>query len=356
MDTMDPMHTIHTLHTMQLGMIGLGRMGANMVRRLMADGHECVVHDVSPAPIDELAGEGAVPAPTLEELVAALEPPRNVWVMIPAAYVGDTLDRLAPLLSPDDTIVDGGNSWYRHDVDRSGPLMDRYGVHYLDVGTSGGVHGLERGYCLMIGGDTSAVQRLAPIFTSLAPGVDAAERTPGRSGDPTPEELGWLHCGPSGAGHFVKMVHNGIEYGLMQAYAEGLNVLAKANIGSAAHTADAETAPLDDPKYYQYDLDLAAVTEVWRRGSVVTSWLLDLIAEAYLADAHLDAYEGHVSDSGEGRWTIHAAIDEGVPAPVLSAALYARFESRGRADVANKVLSAMRAGFGGHHERTDSTR
>jgi 6-phosphogluconate dehydrogenase len=344
------------MQTMQLGMIGLGRMGANMVRRLMADGHECVVHDVSRAPVDELADEGAVPAHTLDELVAALRPPRNIWVMIPAAYVGGTLERLAPLLSPGDTIIDGGNSWYRHDVDRSGPLSERYGVRYLDVGTSGGVHGLERGYCLMIGGDPTAVAQLAPIFTSLAPGIEAAERTPGRSGDPTPEEQGWLHCGPSGAGHFVKMVHNGIEYGLMQAYAEGLNVLAKANIGAAIHAADAETAPLDDAKYYQYDIDLAAVSEVWRRGSVVTSWLLDLTAEAYLVDPHLDAFEGHVSDSGEGRWTIHAAIDEGVPAPVLSAALYTRFESRGRADVANKVLSAMRAGFGGHHEKTESSR
>ena len=344
------------MQTVQLGMIGLGRMGANMVRRLMADGHQCVVHDVTPDAIEALTAEGATPAATLEELVAALEPPRSIWVMIPAAYVGGTVARLAPLLSPGDTIIDGGNSWYRHDVDRSGPLLAQYGVHYLDVGTSGGIHGLERGYCLMIGGDTETVQRLAPIFTSLAPGVDAAERTPGRAGDPTPEEQGWLHCGRSGAGHFVKMVHNGIEYGLMQAFAEGLNVLATANIGAEDHPADAETAPLDDAKYYQYDIDLAAVTEVWRRGSVVTSWLLDLTAEAYLADPHLDAYEGLVSDSGEGRWTIHAAIDEGVPAPVLSAALYARFESRGRADMANKVLSAMRAGFGGHHEKTESTR
>jgi 6-phosphogluconate dehydrogenase len=344
------------MQTMQLGMIGLGRMGANMVRRLMADGHECVVHDVSPAPVEELAGEGAAGAYTLDDLVAALRPPRNVWIMIPAAYVGPTVARLAPLLAPGDTIIDGGNSWYRHDVDRSGPLMEDHGVHLVDVGTSGGIRGLERGYCLMVGGDAEAVDRLVPIFTSLAPGADAAGRTPGRSGPPTPEEQGWLHCGPSGAGHFVKMVHNGIEYGLMQAYAEGLNVLAKSNIGSAHHAADAETAPLDDARYYQYDIDLAAVTEVWRRGSVVTSWLLDLTAEAYLADPRLDAYEGHVGDSGEGRWTIHAAIDEGVPAPVLSAALYARFESRGRADVANKVLSAMRAGFGGHHERTVTSR
>ena len=340
----------------QLGMIGLGRMGANMARRLMAGGHQCVVHDVSREPVDELAAEGATPAYTLAELVAALDPPRDIWVMIPAAYVGGTIDQLAPLLSPGDTIIDGGNSWYRHDVDRSEPLLEQHGVHLVDVGTSGGIHGLERGYCLMIGGDAGAVARLEPIFTTLAPGVGAAARTPGRAGAPSPEEQGWFHCGPSGAGHFVKMVHNGIEYGLMQAYAEGLNVLAKADIGDAVHTADAETAPLDDAKYYQYDIDLAAVTELWRRGSVVTSWLLDLTAEAYLSDPQLDAYQGHVSDSGEGRWTIHAAIDEGVPAPVLSAALYARFESRGRADVANKVLSAMRAGFGGHHEKTRSTR
>ncbi len=344
------------MQSMQLGMIGLGRMGANMVRRLLAAGHDCVVYDVSAAAVDELAAEGATPAHTLQELVAALAPPRNVWVMIPAAYVGATVDDLAPLLAAGDTIIDGGNSWYRHDVDRSAPLGEQYGIHYLDVGTSGGVHGLERGYCLMIGGDHEAVERLAPIFRSLAPGVDAADRTPGRSGDPSSAEQGWLHCGPSGAGHFVKMVHNGIEYGLMAAYAEGLNVLAKANIGDVEHSADAETAPLDDAAYYQYDIDLAAVTEVWRRGSVVTSWLLDLTAEALVDDPLLDEYAGHVSDSGEGRWTIHAAVDEGVPAPVLSAAVFQRFSSRGRSDIADKVLSAMRAGFGGHHERTDSTR
>ncbi len=342
--------------TMQLGMIGLGRMGANMVRRLMADGHECVVFDVNPESVDELTGEGATPAHTLEALVAALEAPRNIWVMIPAAFVGGTVERLAPLLSPDDTIVDGGNSWYRHDIDRSAMLTEQHDVHYLDVGTSGGVHGLERGYCLMIGGDPAPVERLAPVFRSLAPGVGAADRTPGRSGDPSPAEEGWLHCGPSGAGHFVKMVHNGIEYGLMAAYAEGLNVLAKADIGDVDHSSDAETAPLDDAKYYQFDIDLAAVTEVWRRGSVVTSWLLDLTAQALVDDPMLDAFAGHVSDSGEGRWTVQAAIDEGVPAPVLSAALYQRFSSRDRSDIADKVLSAMRAGFGGHHERTESTR
>jgi 6-phosphogluconate dehydrogenase len=315
-----------------------------------------VVNDVGREPVDALISEGATGAYTLDELVGRLDPPRHVWLMIPAAFVGSTVDQLAPLLDPGDTIIDGGNSWYRHDVDRSGPLKEQYGVHYLDCGTSGGVHGLERGYCLMIGGDADAVAELAPIFSTLAPGVAAAERTPGRTGEPTPAEQGWLHCGPSGAGHFVKMVHNGIEYGLMQAYAEGLNVLATADIGSETHSTDAETAPLDDAEYYQYDIDLASVTEVWRRGSVIASWLLDLTAEAFVDDPRLDDYAGHVSDSGEGRWTLHAAIDEGVPAPVLSAALYARFESRGRAEIANKVLSAMRAGFGGHHERKDSTR
>jgi 6-phosphogluconate dehydrogenase len=341
---------------MQLGMIGLGRMGANMVRRVMADGHECVVYDRNPAPIDELAGEGATPARSLAELVDAMERPRHIWVMIPAAFVGGTVDELAPLLDEGDTIIDGGNSLYRDDIDRSAPLLAERGIHYLDVGTSGGVHGLERGYCLMIGGDRDAVEELAPIFISLAPGVDAAERTPGREGDPAPEEQGWLHCGPSGAGHFVKMVHNGIEYGLMAAYAEGINVLSKANIGALAQAHDAETAPLDDARYYQLDIDLGAVTEVWRRGSVVTSWLLDLTAEALLTDPALDAYSGHVSDSGEGRWTINAAVDEGVPAPVLSAALFQRFSSRGRSNTGDKVLSAMRAGFGGHLERKASGR
>ena len=341
---------------MQIAMIGLGRMGANMVRRLMADGHECVVHDVAEDPIVALEAEGANGVRTLEELVAELTQPRHLWIMVPAAFVGSTVDRLAPLLSPDDTIVDGGNSWYRDDVDRAEQLRAGFGINYLDVGTSGGIHGLERGYCLMVGGDTAAVQRMAPIFDALAPGVDAADRTPGRTGESAPAEHGWLHCGPPGAGHFVKMVHNGIEYGLMAAYAEGLNVLAKAGIGRDDHPVDAETAPLADAKYYRYDLDLASITELWRRGSVVSSWLLDLTAEALLEDPKLDGYAGHVSDSGEGRWTVHAAIDEGVPAPVLSAALYARFSSRGRADTADKILSAMRAGFGGHHERTVSSR
>ena len=341
---------------MQLGMIGLGRMGANMVRRLHHDGHDCVVHDVDEAAIAGLEVElGVAGARSLGDLVAAMAPPRAVWIMVPAAFVGATVDSLAPLLDPGDTIIDGGNSWYRHDVDRSEALAPA-GIGYLDVGTSGGVFGLERGYCLMIGGPTDAVERLTPIFESLAPGIGNGPRTPGRTDDEAPEEHGWLHCGPSGAGHFVKMVHNGIEYGLMAAYAEGLNVLAKANIGAVDHPVDAETAPLDAAPYYRYDLDLARITEVWRRGSVISSWLLDLTAEAFHADPELSAYAGVVSDSGEGRWTINAAIDEGVPVPVLSAALYQRFSSRGRSDVADQVLSAMRAGFGGHVERKDQTR
>ena len=352
-----------TLGGMQLGMIGLGRMGANMVRRLLAAGHQCAGYDVSADAVTELAdttidGRRMIGCASLEELVAALDAPRHVWLMVPAAYVHATVEQLAPLLDRGDTIVDGGNSWYRHDVDRAGPLAADHGIDYLDVGTSGGVFGLERGYCLMVGGDAGAVSRMAPIFDALAPGLAAAERTPARAaaGEPASVEHGWLHCGPSGAGHFVKMVHNGIEYGMMAAYAEGLNVLAKANIGAADHAGDAETAPLTHPDYYRYDLDLAAITEVWRRGSVVTSWLLDLTAEALATDPELDAYAGHVSDSGEGRWTINAAIDEGVPVPVLSASLYQRFSSRGRADVADKVLSAMRAGFGGHVEKNQSTR
>jgi 6-phosphogluconate dehydrogenase len=341
---------------MQLGMIGLGRMGANMVRRLHHDGHDCVVHDVDDAAISALEDElGVTGARSLAELVAALDTPRAVWIMVPAGFVGDTVDTLAPLLDANDVVVDGGNSWYRHDIDRADALASA-GVHYLDVGTSGGVYGLERGYCLMIGGPETAVERLTPIFESLAPGPGTIGRTPGRTGAEASEEHGWLHCGPSGAGHFVKMVHNGIEYGLMAAYAEGLNVLAKANIGSIDHDADAETAPLDAAPFYRYDLDLARITELWRRGSVISSWLLDLTAEAFHADPELSAYAGVVSDSGEGRWTIDAAIDEGVPVPVLSAALFQRFSSRGRSDVADQVLSAMRAGFGGHIERRETTR
>jgi len=340
---------------MQLGMIGLGRMGANMVRRLETGGHDCVVHDVDSGAVDALETEGFTGASNLADLVAKLDTPRSIWLMIPAAFVGDTLEKLVPLLDADDTIIDGGNSWYHLDVDRSKELAPT-GIHYVDVGTSGGILGLERGYCLMIGGDDVAVQRLEPIFETLAPGFDSAERTPGRSGDISPEEQGWLHCGPSGSGHFVKMVHNGIEYGLMSALGEGLNVLAQADIGTHLHDQDAETAPLDSAEYYQYDIDLSKVTEVWRRGSVITSWLLDLTAQAYLDDPELSEFSGHVSDSGEGRWTIAAAIDEGVPVPVLSAALFQRFASRGRDDMANKALSAMRAGFGGHEERKGSTR
>jgi 6-phosphogluconate dehydrogenase len=345
---------------MQLGMIGLGRMGANMVRRLEQAGHVCVGYDVDPQSVESLAGEvGMLGAASLEEFVAKLDAPRHVWIMVPAAFVDATIASLTPLLEPGDTIIDGGNSWYHDDVDRAKPLADDHGIDYVDVGTSGGVFGLERGYCLMIGGPDAAIARLAPIFDALAPGVEAAERTPTlaqRGGEPSSAERGWLHCGPNGAGHFVKMVHNGIEYGLMAAYAEGLNVLAKADIGAEEHAVDAETAPLVTPQYYRYDLDLAAVTEVWRRGSVVASWLLDLTADALAADPHLDNYAGHVSDSGEGRWTISAAIDEGVPVPVLSSALYQRFSSRGRSDIADKLLSAMRAQFGGHVERTESSR
>jgi 6-phosphogluconate dehydrogenase len=344
---------------MQLGMIGLGRMGANMVLRLLRAGHDCVGYDVWPEAVATMTGDGMKGTSSLEEFVGALAVPRHIWMMVPAAFVGETVDELVPLLERGDTIVDGGNSWYRDDIDRAGPLSRDRGIDYVDVGVSGGVHGLERGYCLMVGGAATAVGRLAPIFDSLAPGVEAAERTPPRAAvDPTPSsvEHGWLHCGPSGAGHFVKMVHNGIEYGLMAAYAEGLNVLAKANIGAEDHVEDAETAPLPQPQYYRFDFNLAEVTEVWRRGSVVASWLLDLTAEALAADPKLEAFEGSVSDSGEGRWTVNAAIDEGVPVPVLATSLFQRFSSRGRSDVADKVLSAMRAGFGGHVERQETTR
>jgi 6-phosphogluconate dehydrogenase len=340
---------------MELGMIGLGRMGAAMVQRLTDGGQTCVVHDVDAQAVAALEREGIAGASSVADLVGQLAAPRAVWIMVPAAFVGGVVDELAALLAPGDAIIDGGNSWYRHDIERSRALAPS-GILYLDVGTSGGVHGLERGYSLMIGGDDEAVGRLTPIFDALAPGVATADRTPGRSGPPAPEERGWLHCGPSGAGHFVKMVHNGIEYGMMAAVAEGLNVLAKAGIGAGDHAVDAETAPLEAAEFYRFDIDLAKVTEVWRRGSVISSWLIDLTAEAFLADPHLDAYSGSVSDSGEGRWTIEAAIDEGVPTPVLAAALFARFSSRGRSDVADKVLSAMRAGFGGHIERTSSTR
>jgi 6-phosphogluconate dehydrogenase len=334
----------------QLGMIGLGRMGANMVRRLMRDGHECVVYNRSPKPVEELVGEGATGSASLAELVSKLAAPRFVWLMVPAGVVDATLADLLPLLSPGDTVIDGGNSYYHDDIRRAADLQPQ-GLHYLDVGTSGGVFGLERGYCLMIGGEDEPVANLDSVFSSLAPGVDAAERTPGRTGDPSPAERGYLHCGPAGAGHFVKMVHNGIEYGLMAAYAEGLNILRHADVGFAEQTSDAETTPLRDPGAYRYRLDIAEVAEVWRRGSVVASWLLDLTAAALAQDPQLDAFGGHVADSGEGRWTATAAIDEGVPAPVLSAALFQRFASREGSVFADKVLSAMRQQFGGHYEK-----
>jgi 6-phosphogluconate dehydrogenase len=340
---------------MQLGMIGLGRMGANMVRRLLRTGHECVVFDSSAANVQALVQEGARGSKTLDEFVAMLDKPRAIWIMVPAGAVDAVLGDLAPKLDAGDILIDGGNSYYIDDIRRA-KHFEPQRLQYVDVGTSGGVWGLERGYCLMIGGTTEAVTRLDPIFRSLSPGRGATPPTPGRPENGGTADQGYLHCGPVGAGHFVKMVHNGIEYGLMAAYAEGLNVLSKADIGSETHTDDAETAPLANPEFYRYDLDLAAVTEVWRRGSVVASWLLDLTADALAADPELEAYEGRVSDSGEGRWTISAAIDEGVPVPVLSCALYERFESRGRADVADKILSAMRAGFGGHIERTESSR
>ncbi|MGI8594598.1 MAG: phosphogluconate dehydrogenase (NAD(+)-dependent, decarboxylating) [Solirubrobacteraceae bacterium] len=339
---------------MQLGMIGLGRMGANMVRRVMRDGHECVVFDVSSEAVEGLAGEGATGASSLEDLVAKLEAPRQVWLMVPAGIVDDEIASIVGLLDSDDAIIDGGNSYYRDDLRRAEELR-RKGIHYVDVGTSGGVWGLERGYCLMIGGDEAAVARLDPIFASLAPGIDDAQRTAGRDeGNESRAEHGYLHCGPAGAGHFVKMVHNGIEYGLMAAYAEGLNILHNADIGSREHEVDAETTPLPEPELYRYDFDLAEVTEVWRRGSVIASWLLDLTAQALLESPDLADYGGRVSDSGEGRWTARAAIDEAVPIPVLSAALFTRFASRGEADFANKVTSAMRNAFGGHLEKSST--
>ena len=336
---------------MQLGMIGLGRMGAGLTRRLLRDGHEVAVHDVNADAIAALAAEGAIAAPELADFLTALEAPRAVWVMVPAgAITQSVISSLAEVLEPGDTIIDGGNSYYRDDIAHAAALTDK-GIHLIDCGTSGGVWGLTRGFCLMIGGEDGVVERLAPIWTTIAPGVEAAPRTAGRDGEPAPAELGWLHCGPTGAGHFVKMVHNGIEYGLMAAYAEGLNVLKNANIGRASRDADAETAPLAHPEYYQYDIDIAAVAEVWRRGSVIQSWLLDLTAEALHEDPQLEAFSGHVSDSGEGRWTSIAAIDEGVPTPVLTTALYSRFASRDLDIFAEKALSAMRKGFGGHQEK-----
>jgi len=336
---------------MQIGMIGLGRMGGNMSRRLERAKHQCVVFDRHPENVKKVTDEGALGASSLEDLVQKLSPPRAIWMMVPAAGVDATIEQLAPRLQRGDILIDGGNSYYIDDIRRSKQLQQR-GIHYVDVGTSGGVWGLERGYCQMIGGPREVVEHLDPIFKALAPGRGTAPRTPGREKIDGTAEEGYLHCGPAGAGHFVKMVHNGIEYGLMAAYAEGLNILKHANVGKAKSHSDAETAPLRDPEHYQYDFNLADVTEVWRRGSVVASWLLDLTASAMLKDPQLEKFSGRVSDSGEGRWTILAAVEEGAPVPVLSTALFARFASRGESDFADKLLSAMRFEFGGHVERT----
>jgi 6-phosphogluconate dehydrogenase len=336
---------------MQLGMVGLGRMGANMVRRLMRDGHECVVYNRNPGPVKTLESEGAIGTSDLDDFVAKLSKPRAAWAMVPAGEVTESVvNALADRMEAGDTIIDGGNSYYHDDIRRAAKFGEK-GLDYLDCGTSGGVFGLERGYCLMIGGPDGAFKRLEPVFASLAPGFDAAERTPGRDGDPSAAEQGYLHCGPNGAGHFVKMVHNGIEYGVMAAYAEGLNILRNADAGSRKVTADAETAPLENPDYYKYEVDIPEVAELWRRGSVIGSWLLDLTAEALQESPDLADFEGRVSDSGEGRWTSIAAIEEGVPSPVLTTALYSRFASRGLDDFADKVLSAMRKQFGGHEEK-----
>ncbi len=335
---------------MQLGMIGLGRMGANLVRRLERGGHTCVAYDVSADAVQALEREGVTGATELADFVAKLDPPRAVWIMVPAAVVDATLDQLVPLLAPGDIVIDGGNSYYRDDLERARRLAE-HRLHYVDVGTSGGVFGLERGFCLMIGGEDDAVAHLDPIFATIAPGVDAAPRTPDLTGPPSQAEHGYLHCGPNGAGHFVKMVHNGVEYGMMAAYAEGLNILEHADAGAKTRATDAETTPLREPQYYQYALDLPAIAEVWRRGSVVASWLLDLTAHALSQSPTLADFEGRVSDSGEGRWTVLAAVDEGAPATVLAAALFNRFASRGEADFADKLLSAMRKEFGGHVEK-----
>ncbi len=335
---------------MELGMIGLGRMGNNMVRRLQRAGHHCVVYDRNQTTVQALAKEGAIGATSLEDFTKKLKKPRAIWMMVPAAVVDPMLETLAPLLEADDILIDGGNSFYQDDIRRAAELKSK-GIHYVDVGTSGGVYGAERGYCLMIGGEKAVVQGLEPIFSALAPAIEEASRTPGREKIGGTAEHGYLHCGPSGAGHFVKMVHNGIEYGIMAAYAEGLNILHHANVGKQKNVVDAETTPLRDPEHYAYDLNLADITEVWRRGSVIASWLLDLAAISLLDSPDLAKFAGRVSDSGEGRWTIKAAIDESVPAPVLSAALYERFSSRGEADFADKLLSALRYQFGGHEEK-----
>jgi len=336
---------------MQLGMVGLGRMGANLVQRLVRDGHNCVVYDVNVAAVEKLAGERVVAAASLEDLVSKLDGPRAVWLMLPAAITQDTLDELAQYLDSDDVVIDGGNSYYRDDMARATQLSER-GVHYVDCGTSGGVWGLERGYSLMIGGEDDVVTRLDPIFRTIAPGDDGAAKTPGRTRTDGTAPLGYLHCGPNGAGHFVKMVHNGIEYGMMAAIAEGLSILKHANVGTTKVEADAETTPLRDPQYYAFDFDLPEVAEVWRHGSVVGSWLVDLTADALARNPELSEYSGRVSDSGEGRWTVEAAIDESVPTPVISAALWQRFESRDQGEFTGKVLSAMRAEFGGHVEKS----
>ena len=335
---------------MQLGMVGLGRMGANMVLRLIKHGHECVAFDVSPEAVEGLVKQKATGAASLQELVSKLQKPRAIWLMVPAAVVDKTIQQILPHLEPDDILIDGGNSYYIDDIRRAKELAPKK-IHYVDVGTSGGVWGLERGYCMMIGGEADVVKSLDPIFQALAPGIGDISRTPGREKVGGTSEQGYLHCGPNGAGHFVKMVHNGIEYGLMAAYAEGLSILRAANVGKKQHEIDAETTPLRDPEHYQYDLNLADISEVWRRGSVIASWLLDLTAASLVEDQNLSSFAGRVSDSGEGRWTIKAAIDEAVPAPVLTASLYERFSSRGEAEFANKLLSAMRYQFGGHHEK-----
>jgi 6-phosphogluconate dehydrogenase len=338
---------------MHIGMIGLGRMGGDMVRRLMKSGHECVVFDLKTDAVESVAREGAQGARSIEDFVARLVKPRVVWLMVPAAVTDSMITTVTPLLDKDDIIIDGGNTYYLDDIRRSAELQE-HGIRYLDVGTSGGVWGAERGYCLMIGGETAAVELLDPIFAALAPGTSAVPSTPGREQSAGTAEHGYLHCGPSGAGHFVKMVHNGIEYGLMAAYAEGLNILHHANAGKQEREVDAETTPLRHPEHYQYDFNISDITEVWRRGSVIASWLLDLAAKALHEHPDLEIFKGRVSDSGEGRWTVTAAIEEGVPAHVLSAALYERFSSRGEADFADQILSAMRYGFGGHLEKTDA--
>ena len=335
---------------MQIGMIGLGRMGANMVRRLLKNRHICVVFDRSHNAVNDLVKEKAIGASSLADLVKKLDKPRAIWLMVPAAIVDETIGELSPLLEPGDTIIDGGNSYYVDDIERAKGLRS-LGIHYLDVGTSGGIWGLERGYCMMIGGEAEIVQRLDPVFAALAPGIANVPRTPGREKLGSTAEYGYLHCGPSGAGHFVKMIHNGIEYGIMAAYAEGIGILKAANAGKRQSEVDAETTPLREPEHYKYEFNLANISEVWRRGSVIASWLLDLTAAVLTEDAHLAKFGGRVSDSGEGRWTIKAAIDEGVPVPVLTTALYERFSSRGEADYADRLLSAMRFGFGGHREK-----